>query len=138
MNNIINLTDIYMTNHIGKKYGQFRAIVKVQAGFMVTIDDAGILQNWGRKEWNSAMQVFRSFKKGALQTIQFRADGTDHWLTVFARKGKNILYMDQQMFEDMCVGDINQNWSNTNLYNQKQYQAVKATSWASKAFVTNK
>ena len=104
---------------------------------MTTVDDIGIQNKWGRKDWNSAMQVFRAFKKGALQTIQFRADGTDHWLTVFARKGKTIIYMDEQMFQDMTVADINQNWSNTNLYNQKQYQAVKATNWTSKAFVTN-
>ena len=138
MSNIINFTDIKMTNYIDNKPGQFRAIVKVQAGFMTTVDDIGIQNKWGRKDWNSAIQVFRSFKKGALQTIQFKADGSDHWLTVFARKGKNILYMDQQMFQDMQVADINQNWSNSNLYNQNQYQAVKATNWESKAFITNK
>jgi hypothetical protein len=45
--------------------------------------------------------------------------------------------MDQQLFEDMEVGDINQIWSNTNLYDQKQYGMVNAKSWASKAFVMN-
>jgi hypothetical protein len=36
---------------------------------------------------------------------------------------------------DMEVGDINQNWSNTNLYSQTQYTAVGARTWADKAFV---
>jgi len=42
------------------------------------------------------------------------------------------------MFQDMEVGDINQNWSNSNLYGQGQYKAVNAKTWASKAFVINK
>jgi hypothetical protein len=139
MNNIINLTPITSVDYINDKPGEFRAIVKVQAGFMTTIDDLGILQKWERgAQWKRAIDVFRSFKKGALQTIQYRATGSDHWLTVFARKGKNILYMDQQMFQDMTVADINQNWSNTNLYSQRQYQAVNATNWSSQAFITNK
>jgi predicted choloylglycine hydrolase len=139
MSNIINFTDIKMTNYIDNKPGQFRAIVKVQAGFMTTVDDLGIQNKWERgAQWKRAIDVFRNFKKGALQTIQYQATGSDHWLTVFARKGKTIIYMDQQMFQDMQVADINQNWSNTNLYNQKQYQAVKATNWESKAFITNK
>jgi hypothetical protein len=45
--------------------------------------------------------------------------------------------MDRQLFEDMEVGDINQIWTNTNLYDQKQYGMVNAKSWASKAFVMN-
>lgn len=139
MKNIINLTTITSVDYINDKPGEFRAIVKVQAGFMTTIDDLGILQKWERgAQWKRAIDVFRSFKKGALQTIQYRATGSDHWLTVFARKGKNILYMDQQMFQDMTVADINQNWSNTNLYSQRQYQAVNATNWSSQAFITNK
>jgi len=45
--------------------------------------------------------------------------------------------MDTQLFEDMKVGDINQDWSNTNLYNYQQYKAVNAKNWASNAFVIN-
>jgi hypothetical protein len=37
----------------------------------------------------------------------------------------------------MEVGDINQIWTNTNLYDQKQYGMVNAKTWASKAFVMN-
>jgi hypothetical protein len=84
------------------------------------------------------MDVFRNFKRGALQTIQFKAEGTDNWLTVFARKGKKVILMDKQMFMEMKVGDINQDWFNTNLYSQANYTMCKARTWDDKAFVMNK
>lgn len=132
---IINLEGINQVDFIHGQAGQFRAIVKVQAGFLTVVDDLGIQNNWGRKQWTRAIDVFRGFKKGALQTIQFRADTTDTWLTVFARTGNKIKLMDEQLFMDMEVGDINQSWSNTNLYSQTQYSAVGARTWADKAFV---
>jgi hypothetical protein len=46
--------------------------------------------------------------------------------------------MDYQLFVDMEVGDINQNWHNTNLYSQNNYAKCKAKTWADKAFVVNK
>jgi hypothetical protein len=105
---------------------------------MVVVEDLGIQNKWSTgAEWKKAIDVFRNFKKGALQTIQFRAEGTDHWLTVFAKAGTKIKIMDAQMFRDMEVGDINQNWSNTNLCDHRQYAMVNAKTWASKAFVKN-
>ena len=62
------------TNFI-KGEGTYRAIVKVQAGFMTTVDDLGVVANWSRKEWLRGIDVFRDFKKGALQSIQFQAEG---------------------------------------------------------------
>lgn len=135
---IINTTDINETEFINDRKGEYRAIIKVQAGFLTVVDDIGIQANWGKQNWNSAMDVFRNFKKGALQTIQFKAEGTDHWLTVFARKGKKVMKMDKQMFMEMKVGDINQDWFNTNLYSQNNYQMCKAKTWDDKAFVINK
>ncbi len=134
---IINLERINQVDFINGQAGQFRAVVKVQAGFLTVVDDLGIQNNWGRKQWTRAIDVFRGFKKGALQTIQFKADNNrnDVWLTVFARKGNKIVLMDEQLFADMEVGDINQCWSNTNLYSQAQYNAVGAQPWADKAFV---
>ena len=134
---IINTENINETEFINGRKGEYRAIVKCRAGFMTIVDDLGIQANWGRQDWNSAMDVFRGFKKGALQTIQFKAEGTNSWLTVFARKANKVILMDKQMFMDMKVGDINQDWSNTNLYNQDQYKTVNAKTWASKAFVIN-
>jgi hypothetical protein len=135
---IINTTDINETEFINNRKGEYRAIVKVQAGFMTVVDDIGIQANWGKQNWNSAMDVFRNFKRGALQTIQFKAEGTDNWLTVFARKGKKVILMDKQMFMEMKVGDINQDWFNTNLYSQANYTMCKARTWDDKAFVMNK
>ena len=120
-----------------KGEGTFRAIVKVQAGFMTTVDDLGIQANWGKKQWNKGIEVFRSFKKGALQSIQFQPEGTNHWLTVFAKVGTKIKLIDNAILSEITVGDINGSWYNTNLYNQTQYQAVGAKTWADKAYVKN-
>lgn len=135
---IINTENINETEFINGRKGEYRAIVKCRAGFMTIVDDLGIQANWGRQDWNSAMDVFRGFKKGALQTIQFKAEGTNSWLTVFARKANKVILMDKQMFMDMKVGDINQDWSNTNLYSQTNYKMCKAKTWDDKAFVINK
>lgn len=134
---IINMEGISEFDFIQGRKGLYRALVKVQAGFMTIVDDIGIQNNWGRQDWNSAIDVFRNFKKGALQTIQFRAEGSTHWTIVFAKKGNKIVLMDTQLFLDMKVGDINQKWSNTNLYSQKNYQAAGAKNWEDKAFVLN-
>ena len=136
-NQIFNSERINQSDFIQGRQGQYRAIVKVQAGFMTVVDDLGIQANWGRQQWNSPMDVFRGFKKGALQTIQFKAEGSDNWLTVFARSGNKIKLMDTEMFLAMTVGDINQDWSTTNLYSQTNYRLAGAKTWADKAFVTN-
>lgn len=124
---------------VNGQVGTYRAIVKVKAGFVTVVDDLGIQANWGKKQWNSPIDVFRNFKKGALQTIQFKADnsrGAD-WITVFARVGTKIKLIDDSLLADLKIGDINQDWSNTNLYNHNQYQAVGGKTWADNAFITN-
>ena len=136
-NQIINSERIGQVDFIKGQAGEYRAIVKVQAGFMTVVNDLGIQANWGKQQWNSAMDVFRGFKKGALQTIQFRAKDSNSWLTVFARKGNKIILMDNAMFLAMEVGDINQDWSNSNLYSQNNYRLCGAKTWADKAFVLN-
>jgi len=134
---IINSEKISQVEFISDRKGEYRAIVKVQAGFMTVVEDLGIQNNWGRQQWNRAIDVFRGFKKGALQTIEFKAEGSNTWLTVFAKAGNKIKLMDYQLFKDMEVGDINQNWSRTNLYSQTNYALYKAKTWADKAFVVN-
>lgn len=136
-NQIINSERIGQVDFIKGQAGEYRAIVKVQAGFMTVVEDLGIQANWGKQQWNSAIDVFRGFKKGALQTIQFRAKDSNTWLTVFARKGNKIILMDNAMFLEMEVGDINQDWSNSNLYSQNNYRLCGAKTWADKAFVLN-
>ncbi len=82
-------------------------------------------------------QLLSSWKKGSLQTIQFMAEGGQHWLTVFARKGKKVVVIDEEILEGLTVGAINSYWIDTNLYSQKQYAYVNAKNWACKAFVMN-
>lgn len=135
---IFNSEKINQTDFIQDRNGEYRAVVKVQAGFLTVVDDLGIQCNWKTgQQWKRAIDVFQNFKKGALQTIQFKAEGSDNWLTVFARKGNKIILMDKQLFLDMKVGDINQNWSNTNLYSQTNYSNAGAKTWDDNAFVTN-
>lgn len=127
-NQIFNTENINQVDFIQGRKGTFRAVVKVQAGFMTIVDAF---------ETAKAIDVFRNFKKGALQTIQYKAEGSNNWLTVFARKGNKVILMDTELFLDMVVGDINQNWSNTNLYSQANYNRAGARTWADKAFVSN-
>ena len=134
---IINSERISQVDFINGRTGQYRAIVKVQAGFMTVVNDIGIENNWGQQQWTCAMDVFRNFKRGALQTIEFCPEGQERFLTVFARKANKIVLMDTQLFENMTVGDINQDWSKTNLCSQRNYQLVGAKTWADKAFVKN-
>jgi hypothetical protein len=137
-NMIFNQEKINQVDFINGRTGQFRAVVKVKAGFMTVVDDLGIQSNWpSGARWKSALSVFKSFKRGALQTIEFKADGTESWLTVFARKGNKVMLMDTDMFLNMTVGDINQDWSTTNLYSQANYKLAGAKTWADKAFVSN-
>ncbi len=116
-----------VVNFINNRKGSFRAIVKVQAGFYssVNCDNATLAS------------VVRRFKKGALQTVEFIPEGTNYPLTVFAKKGKNIILADEALLKEMTVGDINGLYSNSNLCDQAQYKAVNAKTWADKAFVIN-
>ena len=138
-NQVVVVVDkgINRTDYIQNQKGQYRAIVKVKAGFMTVVDDLGIQANWGKQQWNKPIEVFRGFKRGALQSIQFRAEGTSAWLTVFARTGNKVKVADDELLADMNIGDINQDWSRSNLYNMAQYQLVGAKTWADKAFVKN-
>jgi hypothetical protein len=125
MKNIINAIGINTVDFIQGRKGTYQAIVKVPAGFMSAYEVGTELPSLNR------------WKKGALQTIQFRAEGSNAWLTVFARKGSKIVLVDQEILETLEVGTINQLFFNTNLYSQLQYAAVKAKTWADKAFVMN-
>ena len=137
-NHFFNTNNIHSVDFIQGRQGQYRAIVKVKAGFMTIVDDLGIQCKWeSGARWKSALSVFKSFKKGALQTIEFKAEGSENWLTVFARSGNKVKLMDEQMFMTMQVGDINQDWSNTNLYSQTNYALAGAKTWADLAFALN-
>lgn len=127
-NTVINSSNLNQSDVIKGQEGKFRAVVKVRAGFYTIVENG---------YWRNVMEVFNGFKKGSLLTIQFQKDGTDHWLTVFAITGKKVVTIDKEILKSVTVGDINQNWSKTNLYNQEQYKRVNAKTWADKAFVMN-
>ena len=125
MTNLIKSVSVVDFIH-GRK-GTFRAIVKVQAGFYSSV-------NCDR---DTLAGVVRRFKKGALQTVEFIPEGTTYPLTVFTKKGKNIILADEALLKEMTVGDINGLFYDSNLYDQAQYKAVNAKTWADKAFVIN-
>lgn len=129
---ITNVNRIPTADFIKGQKGTFRIITKCRAGFM-TISDCRDHDN----EMYSLRpaQVLADYKKGALQTVQFKAEGGEHFLTVFARVGKKIHLIDEAMLAGLDVGTINSYWLNTDLYDQRQYAAVGAKTWADLAFV---
>jgi hypothetical protein len=122
---INTIKDLHITSMIGESKGTFQAIVKVPAGYMVAY------------ELGCELPSLNRWKKGALQTIQFQPEGSSHWLTVFARKGTKVIILDLKIAEALEVGTVNQLFYNTNLYDQGQYQAMKAKTWADKVFLLN-
>jgi hypothetical protein len=106
--------------------GTYRVIVKVQAGFMYPNDTKA----------DSAIDAFRQFKPKAIQSISYITPEGGYPMTVYARNGKKV-WATESFLRDLTVGDINQSLSNTALYNQKQYVAVNAKTWADRAFVEN-
>ena len=109
--------------------GKYRVITKCQAGFMIT----------SVKEAKSAIDVFRSYKIKAVHSIARIMDVKgvgERDFMVYARTGKKV-WIEEEMLAQMTVGDINQDLHNTALYNQYQYQAVNAKTWADKAYVMN-
>jgi hypothetical protein len=120
-----NIKGLQVVDWIGDKKGIFQAIVRVQAGFMIA------------SEIGSELPSLNRWKKGALQTIQFKAEGTNHWMTVFAKKGTKVVLIDEKIAETITVGTINSLFYNTNLMDQTQYQTVKAKTWADRAFLLN-
>jgi len=105
--------------------GTYRIITKCQAGFMVSSE----------VEADSAIQVFRRYKPKAIQSIAFLLENK-YPITVYARNGKKV-WASECFLSEVTVGDINQSLSNTALYGQGQYEAVKAKTWADKAYVMN-
>jgi hypothetical protein len=105
--------------------GTYRVICKCKAGFMISSDT----------EADSPIAAFRRYKVKAIQSISYMSKyGVDY--TVYARNGKKV-WATKEFLSEVTVGDINQDLSNTGLYNQAQYAAVNAKSWACKAYVMN-
>jgi len=122
---INTIKDLSVVDFIAGRKGTYQAIVKVPAGF-VTVYRIG-----------SEVPSLNGWKKGALQTLLFLAEGSEYPLVVFAKKGNKVIIIDKEIAEKVEVGTINQLFCNTNLMDHKQYQAVNAKTWADKAFLLN-
>jgi len=133
--NIINSIKGLMTvNHLTEATsGQFRMVVKTKLG--MTVVDARDFDN-PRIMANPQLAI-NGYKAGVLQTVQFKADGSLCWLTVFSRTGKTVKLIDEAILANLTVGTINSQYSNTNLMDATQYRLVGAKTWASMAFVKN-
>jgi hypothetical protein len=122
---INTIKGLQVVNYIGEDKGLFYAVIKVPAGFMVSY------------EIGSDIPSLNQWKKGTLQTLQFRREGSPAMLTVFARKGTKVVLIDEKIAETLEVATVNQLFFNTNLCSQEQYLAVGAKTWADKVFVLN-
>ena len=122
---INTIKELTVVTSIENREGIFQAITKVPAGFMTAY------------EIGSELPSLNRWKKGALQTIQFQPEGAKHWLTVFARKGTKVIILDLKIAEQLEVGTVNSLFYNTNLYDQGQYQSMRAKTWADKVFLIN-
>lgn len=134
MKQIIDTIGLNKTNFMQGRHGKFRVISKCRGGFM-TISECRDHDN--DLYSNHPASLLNGWKKGALQTVEFQPAGSSAWLTVFARTGKKIKLIDEQILEGLDVGTINQYWIDTNLYSQVQYMHVGAKTWADRAFVDN-
>ncbi|MDB9900137.1 hypothetical protein OAC86_01180 [bacterium] len=129
------LANELMTVDILSQYeaGKFRMVVKTKLGMTVcdtrSFDNPRIMAN--------PASAISGYKKGVLQTVQFCPEGSDHYLTIFSRTGKQVKLIDESILATLTVGTINGMYYNTNLMDMVQYKSVGSTSWASMAFVQN-
>lgn len=135
MKEIINTTNIHIVDYLNQySAGKFRFISKARAGFFTVVD----ARDWDNPRYmENPESLLGAYKKGALQTVQFCPEGSDYYLTVFARVGKKIKLVDKAILASLTVGTINSMWYNTELYSQYQYKAVNSKTWASQAYVMN-
>lgn len=135
MNKLVNINRIPTVDILSQyQSGKFRFVSKCRAGFM-TVSDSRDFDN--PRFMANPESLLNQYKKGALYTIQFQPEGTDIWLTVFARTGKKTNLIDESILVNLTVGTINQLWYNSDLYSQYQYQAVNSKTWASYAYQMN-
>ncbi len=119
---------------INGRKGQYRFVVKCYAGFMKVFEPIG----HENEQYNAdPARCLSTFKKGALQSVEFKAEDSHYFLTVFARQGKKIKVIDKEILENLKVGTINSLFNNTELYDLHVYQMNNAKSWADYAYRLN-
>lgn len=135
MSKLINTIGLPTTDLLSKyPKGQFRVITKNRHVGMGCHN----LRDFENERYSeNPSPLMTMYKKGALQTIEFKPDGSDYWFKVFSRTGKKIHTIDEKILVGLTVGCINSCWFNTNLYDYQQYKAVNSATWASYAFQMN-
>lgn len=135
MSTLINTIGLQTTDILDKyPKGQFRVITKNRHVGMGCHD----LRDFENERYcENPSNILAMYKKGALQTIEYKPEGSDYWFRVFSRTGKKIHIIDQKILVGLTVGTINSMWFNTELYSHRQYQAVNSATWASHAFQMN-
>lgn len=135
MSTLINTIGLQTTDILDKyPKGQFRVITKNRHVGMGCHD----LRDFENERYcENPSNILAMYKKGALQTIEYKPEGSDYWFRVFSRTGKKIHIIDQKILVGLTVGTINSMWFNTELYSHRQYQAVNSATWASYAFQMN-
>ena len=135
MSTLINTIGLQTTDILDKyPKGEFRVITKNRHTGMGCHN----LRDFENERYcENPSNILGMYKKGALQTIEFKPEGSDYWFRVFSRTGKKIHMIDQKMLLGLTVGTINSCWFNTELYSHRQYQAVNSATWASYAFQMN-
>ena len=135
MSKLINTIGLQTTDILSKyPKGEFRVITKNRYTGM-GCHNLRDFENERYSENPSA--ILGLYKKGTLQTIEFKPEVSDYWLRVFSRTGKKIHSIDEKILVGLTVVIINSCWSNTELYDWNQYKAVNSATWASYAFQMN-
>jgi hypothetical protein len=136
MGQLINVNGIHTVKYLDDySAGKFRFISKSRSG-MFTVVDARPGDN--ARYLNNLEGLLTAYKKGALYSVEFCPEGGDYYLTVFARVGKKIRLIDEEILKSLTVGTINAYWYDTNLHSQEQYTAVGAANWSHRAYVDNR
>ena len=135
MSKLINTIGLSTTDLLSTyPKGQFRVITKNRHVGMGCHN----LRDFENERYSKDPSPLMSmYKKGTLQTIEFKPEGSDYWFKVFSRTGKKIHTIDEKILVGLTVGCINSCWHNTELYNWNQYKAVNSATWASYAFQMN-
>ena len=123
------------SNEIRYGKGTYRIVTKTNGGFPKAHDIVA----------DSPYHAFYFADLKKLLSISYISESTtkpfpqgdqNYNITLYARSGRKVWAINQ-ILEEMIVGDINQDMSKTDFYNQHQYDYVNARSWSDKAFVQN-
>ena len=136
MKEVINTTNIPVVKYLkGAKITGARFVTKCRAGFYTVVDQN--YETTHERYTENPERLINGYKKGALQSVQVQLNGSDHYVTVFARVGKKIHLIDEEILRNLTVGTINSMFYNTQLFSSAQYSAVNSKTWASMAYVMN-